>query len=70
MRHPSSDTVEHVESGTPVTYPSHEEIAARAFELYERRGSTDQHDVDDWLEAERELLLERSASGGERDPQA
>jgi hypothetical protein len=30
-------------------------IARRAFELYEKRGRTDGHDVDDWLLAEREL---------------
>jgi hypothetical protein len=31
-------------------------IAARAYELYERRGRKHGHDVDDWLRAERELL--------------
>jgi hypothetical protein len=36
-----------------------EEIAARAFELYERRGGTDGADLDDWLEAERQLSEER-----------
>jgi hypothetical protein len=34
---------------------SSEAIARRAFELYERRGRLDGHDVDDWLAAEREL---------------
>jgi hypothetical protein len=32
-----------------------EGIARRAFELYEKRGRHDGHDVDDWLLAEREL---------------
>jgi hypothetical protein len=31
------------------------EIALRAFELYCDRGHEDGHDLDDWLEAEREL---------------
>jgi hypothetical protein len=31
------------------------DIARRAFELYCERGPEDGHDVDDWLNAEREL---------------
>ena len=34
-------------------------IARRAFELYESRGREDGHDVEDWLEAERELTTRR-----------
>jgi hypothetical protein len=30
-------------------------IAARAFELYEARGGGDGQDVDDWLQAERQI---------------
>ncbi len=36
-----------------------EEIAQRAYALYEARGRRDGHDLDDWLEAERELLVQR-----------
>ena len=32
-----------------------DEIARLAYYLYEARGHGDGHDVDDWLEAEREL---------------
>jgi Protein of unknown function (DUF2934) len=32
-----------------------EAIARRAFDLYEKRGRQDGHDMDDWLLAEREL---------------
>jgi Protein of unknown function (DUF2934) len=32
-----------------------EDIARRAYELYEARGGEPGHDVDDWLRAEREL---------------
>jgi hypothetical protein len=45
-------------SAGPV-YPGHEEIARRAYELYEGRGGTDGRDVEDWLEAEMQLLQER-----------
>jgi hypothetical protein len=38
--------------------PSHEEIAARAYALYEARGASDGDDLNDWLEAEHELLQE------------
>lgn len=38
--------------GKPAT---HEEVARRAFELYEARGWNHGHDQDDWLQAEREL---------------
>ena len=32
-----------------------DEIARFAYSIYEARGRSDGHDVDDWLEAEREL---------------
>jgi hypothetical protein len=35
------------------------EIARRAYELYEQRGCTHGHDIDDWLLAERDLGLAR-----------
>jgi hypothetical protein len=31
------------------------DIARRAYELYEKRGREHGHDLDDWLQAEREL---------------
>jgi hypothetical protein len=35
--------------------PSHEDIARRAYQLFEKRGGTQGHDQDDWFQAEREL---------------
>jgi hypothetical protein len=35
--------------------PSKEEIARRAYALYEERGRIDGADLDDWLQAEQEL---------------
>ena len=35
--------------------PTHEDIARRAYQLYEERGGEHGHDWQDWLEAEREL---------------
>jgi len=37
------------------TYPTQEQIEQRAYELYLQRGGQDGADVNDWLEAEREL---------------
>ena len=36
--------------------PKTEQIAARAYQLYLERGRTDGHAVDDWLQAEYELM--------------
>jgi hypothetical protein len=35
--------------------PSHEDIARRAYQLYEESGRRHGHDQDDWFQAEREL---------------
>ena len=34
---------------------SEQEIALRAHEIFQQRGGTDGRDLDDWLQAEREL---------------
>jgi hypothetical protein len=36
---------------------AHDQIARRAYDLFEQRGGTHGHDVDDWLQAERELRM-------------
>ena len=36
-------------------HPTRAEIELRAFQIYVERRGSDGHDVDDWLEAEREL---------------
>jgi outer membrane protein TolC len=35
--------------------PTDRDIARRAYELYEERGREHGHDIDDWLQAERDL---------------
>jgi hypothetical protein len=37
-------------------HPASEEIELRAYQIYVERGGADGHDVDDWLQAERELF--------------
>ena len=41
--------------------PSHEEIRLRAYEIYLERGGLPGNQLDDWLQAERDLDLERPA---------
>jgi hypothetical protein len=41
---------------------SSDEIAARAYQIYEREGRADGRDMDHWLAAERELRQERSTA--------
>ena len=38
------------------THPTHDDIAARAYEFFMRRGGQHGSDREDWLLAERELL--------------
>jgi Protein of unknown function (DUF2934) len=40
--------------------PTHEEIGLRAHEIFIERGGAHGHDMEDWLEAERQLLDERA----------
>ena len=42
--------------GERVRPPTHEEIATRAFQLFCERGGEPGHEVDDWLQAEYELM--------------
>jgi hypothetical protein len=40
--------------------PVEERIRLRAYELYEKRGRLEGHDLEDWLQAEAEITLQRS----------
>ncbi len=42
-------------SQAATTVPSDAAIRVRAYELFERRGGEPGHELDDWLEAERQL---------------
>ncbi len=44
----------------PVSAPTADEIAQRAYEIFEARGGEPGHDLDDWLQAESELLRENA----------
>jgi hypothetical protein len=49
---PKSSTLEQKSVEPTVLIPITVRIQQRAYELYEQRGRTDGHDLDDWLQAE------------------
>ena len=57
-------TDEQLTQGNDVPNPSspveRDEISRRAYERYEERGREPGHDVDDWLEAERDVQRQSS----------
>lgn len=48
--------------------PTHQETTARAHQLYLDRGRQDGHEVDDWLQAEYELMQLPVSKLAEMDP--
>lgn len=62
---PAASTRAHAES----VAVSVSAIAGRAFDLYLARGRQDGRDIDDWLQAERELQGEKGQLQGERQVQ-
>jgi hypothetical protein len=58
---PEVTTSETNETGEPRTpQPTEEEIAVRAYHIYLERGGAEGEQVDDWLQAERELTDSKS----------
>jgi DUF2934 family protein len=42
-------------ASAPQSEPTTQQIAQRAYEIYQARGGTEGQDIEDWLQAEREL---------------
>jgi len=47
------------------TLPLEEQVRQRAYELYVLRGNESGSEVDDWLQAEQEILLAQDRKGDE-----
>jgi hypothetical protein len=45
-----------ITNSTAETIPLREEIEARAYEIYLARGAQPGHELEDWLQAEREIM--------------
>ena len=56
-----------------VKTPSRDDVARRAYELFQARGAEPGHELENWLEAERELSrtpeneVQEQSRGGRRD---
>ena len=46
----------HTQAAAPQTTTQEEQVRVRAYELYQQRGMSDGHELDDWLQAEQEIL--------------
>jgi DUF2934 family protein len=53
-----------VDDQAPLALDIRERVAQRAFQLYEGRGREDGHDVEDWLQAEQEVIRHLAAERG------
>jgi len=49
----------------PAVELDEEQVRSRAYELYEKRGRENGHDVDDWLEAKSEIARKEGKAAGE-----
>jgi hypothetical protein len=51
-----------------VLIPIELQVQQRAYELYEKRGRTDGHDLDDWFQAEYEIKVRHAAAAAAELP--
>ncbi len=42
-------------TGAPSSEPTNDQVSSRAYELFLARGAEHGHDLEDWIQAEREL---------------
>jgi hypothetical protein len=56
MNKPTEKSSPGSQSQTVPSVPTREEIEVRAYQIYVERGGAPGQDVDDWLQAERELV--------------
>jgi hypothetical protein len=52
---PKTSTLAPKSDGPTILIPIEQQIQQRAYELYEQRGRTHGHELDDWLQAECEI---------------
>ena len=60
-KNPAPETTEPNSAQVTRPYPTQEEVQRRAYEIYLSQGRTDGRDLDNWLQAEREMS---QANGG------
>ena len=60
-KNPAPETIEPNSAQVTRPYTTHEDVQRRAYEIYLSQGRTDGRDLDNWLQAEREMS---QANGG------
>jgi hypothetical protein len=55
----ANPTQSHTEDTSASYAPSHDDIRRRAYEIYLERGGFPGHELEDWLQAEREFVSAR-----------
>jgi hypothetical protein len=55
-------------NGSPDSFGDFDSIARRAYEIYQGRGASDGADLDDWLEAERQIRERQTGLTGRPAP--
>jgi Protein of unknown function (DUF2934) len=63
MNKPTEKSSSQSQPQTALAAPTHEEIKLRAHQIYVERGGAHGQDVDDWLQAERELVEKYAKTG-------
>ena len=53
-------SISQTETQTTFAIDPQEQVRRRAFEIYEQRGREDGQDLDDWLQAEAEIMSKQS----------
>ena len=56
-----AEAVSEAAAGQPNGQPTEEEVRVRAYHRYLERGAGHGNDFDDWVEAEKELKVERQS---------
>jgi hypothetical protein len=59
MNKPTEKSSSDIQPQTALGAPTREEIELRAYQMYVERGCAHGLDVEDWLQAERELVVEK-----------
>ena len=63
---PTTSSLVKAENQTEPTPEMLEQIRARAHELFEQRGREEGHDMDDWLQAEAEVIQQQQQTAKTR----
>jgi hypothetical protein len=67
-RAPDQTTLAPKSDEPTVLIPIEQQIQQRAHELYEQRGGTEGHGLDDWLQAEREIKGTQANAATSKEP--